>query len=84
MNDTGLRTLEESALAAVNYIKLHLKSLEEDSEAHQKYMDSITEYDSDEWEMATIEDVSLNGQWIATDHLLSVVAGILINSKEGN
>ena len=77
-----LRSLEESALAAVNYIKLHLASLEQDSEAHQKYMDSITEYDSDEWDTATIEDISLNGQWIATDHLLSVVAGILINSTD--
>jgi hypothetical protein len=76
-----IRSLEESALAAVNYIKLHLKSLEEDSEKHQAYMNSITEYDSEEWEVATIEDISLNGQWIATDHLLSVVAGILINSN---
>lgn len=74
------RTLEESILTLVNYMKLHLKSLEQDSEKHQVYMDSITEYDSDEWEQATIEDVSLNGQWIATEHLLSVAVGILMAS----
>lgn len=61
-----------SLTSLVEYMKLHLLSLEQDSEKHQAYMDTITEYDSDEWESAEIEDISLNGQWIATNHLLSV------------
>ena len=56
----------------IAYMELHLISLEQDSEDHQRYMDSITEYDSDEWEQAEIEDISLNGQYIATQHLLRV------------
>jgi hypothetical protein len=68
----------------IAYLELHLLSLEQDSEAHEKYMDSITNYDSDEWESAEIEDVSLNGQWIATNHLLSVARDILLKTNEGN
>ena len=67
----------------IAYMELHLISLEQDSEEHQKYMDSITEYDSDEWEEAEIEDISLNGQYIATQHLLSVARDILRKTNEG-
>ena len=63
-------------------MKLHLISLEQDSEAHEKYMDSITEYDSDEWETAVVEEISLNGQYIATAHLLSVATDMLAKTKE--
>lgn len=66
----------------IEYLKLHLISLDQDSDEHQKYMDSITEYDSDEWNQAEIEDVSLNGQYIATAHLLSVAQDILSKTKE--
>lgn len=66
----------------IAYMELHLISLEQDSEEHQKYMDSITEYDSDEWEEAEIEDISLNGQYIATQHLLSVARDILRKTNE--
>ena len=65
----------------IAYMELHLISLEQDSEAHEKYMDSITEYDSNEWEEAEIEDISLNGQYIATAHLLSVARDILAKTK---
>ena len=68
----------------IAYMELHLISLEQDSEAHEKYIDSITEYDSDEWEEAEIEDISLNGQYIATSHLLSVARDILLKTNEGN
>ena len=67
----------------IAYMELHLISLDQDSEAHQKYMDSITEYDSDEWEEAEIEDISLNGQYIATQHLLSVAHDILRKTNGG-
>lgn len=60
----------------IAYMELHLLSLEQDSEAHEKYMDTIYEYDSDEWEEAEIEDISLNGRIIATSHLLNTAKEI--------
>jgi hypothetical protein len=78
--DTKIRTLEESALAAVNYIKLHLMSIDQDSERIQDAMNKYQNYEDDAYRELEIEDISLNGQWIATEHLLSVVTGILINS----
>lgn len=78
---SGIRLFKENFGGVMEemiaYMELHLISLEQDSEAHEKYMDSITEYDSDEWEEAEIEDISLNGQYIATAHLLSVARDIL-------
>jgi hypothetical protein len=57
----------------IEYMKLHLISLEQDSERIQEEM-SHFEYnmDSDEYESLDIEDISINGQIIATRHLLSV------------
>jgi hypothetical protein len=59
------------------YIKLHLISLEQDSEAIEKAMDNYTNYEDDEYRMLEIEDISTNGQIIATAHLLSVAEDIL-------
>ena len=64
-------------LEVINYLKLHLVSLEQDSEEIQKELDRTEDLDSDEWETANIEDIRLNGQISATRHLLSVVADIL-------
>ena len=55
------------------YIKLHLLSLEQDSEELQKQMGFYDDYDSDEYQSLEIEDVSLNGQMIACYHLLGVI-----------
>jgi hypothetical protein len=55
------------------YIKLHLLSLEQDSEELQKEMGFYDDYDSDEYQSLEIEDVSLNGQMIACYHLLRVL-----------
>ena len=55
------------------YIKLHLISLEQDSEELQKQMGFYDDYDSDEYRDLEIEDVSLNGQMIACYHLLGVL-----------
>jgi hypothetical protein len=55
------------------YIKLHLLSLEQDSEELQKQMGFYDDYDSDEYQSLEIEDVSLNGQMIACYHLLGVL-----------
>jgi hypothetical protein len=64
-------------------MKLHLISLEQDSERIQEEMSQF-EYnmDSSEYETLEIEDISLNGQIIATRHLLSVATDIMNNSNE--
>ena len=60
------------------YIKLHLISLEQDSEELQEKM-SHFEYnmDSDEYQSLEIEDISTNGQILACYHFLSVLEGTL-------
>jgi hypothetical protein len=67
----------------IEYMKLHLISLEQDSERVQEEM-SHFEYnmDSSEYETLEIEDISLNGQIIATRHLLSVATDIMNSSNE--
>ena len=67
----------------LEYVKLHLTSLEQDLEKIQEEM-SHFEYnmDSDEYETLEIEDISLNGQIIATRHLLSVAFDIMKSSNE--
>ena len=67
----------------LEYIKLHLISLEQDSEKIQEEMSQF-EYnmDSKEYETLEIEDISLNGQIIATRHLLSVATDIMNDSSE--
>ena len=59
------------------YIKLHLISLEQDSEAIEKAMDNYSNYEDDEYHMLEIDDISTNGQIIATAHLLSVLEGTI-------
>lgn len=61
----------------IAYLELHLISLEQDSEAIEKAMDNYSNYEDDEYRMLEIEDISTNGQIIATAHLLSVAKGIL-------
>jgi len=67
----------------IEYMKLHLISLEQDSEKIEEEM-SHFEYnmDSDEYETLEIQDISVNGQIIATAHLLSVANDILAKTKE--
>ena len=69
--------------AFLEYMKLHLISLEQDSEKIQDEMSQF-EYnmDSNEYETLEIEDISLNGQIIATRHLLSVATDIMNSSNE--
>jgi hypothetical protein len=55
------------------YIKLHLLSLEQDSEELEKQMGFYDDYDSDEYQSLEIEDISINGQIIACHHLLGVL-----------
>jgi cytoplasmic iron level regulating protein YaaA (DUF328/UPF0246 family) len=61
----------------VEYMKLHLISLEQDSEDLEKRMDAYSNYEDDAYRELEIEDISTNGQIIATRHLLSVASDIL-------
>lgn len=56
----------------IEYMKLHLISLEQDSEKISNEMDTYEDLDSDEYRTLEIEDISVNGQIIATAHLLSI------------
>jgi tRNA A58 N-methylase Trm61 len=55
------------------YMKLHLISLEQDSERIQTAMDNYSNYEDDEYRELEIEDISTNGQIIATHHFLGVI-----------
>ena len=57
------------------YMNLHLISLEQDSERLEELMNNYSNYEDDEYRMLEIEDISTNGQIIATAHLLSVLQG---------
>lgn len=61
----------------VEYMKIHLISLEQDSEDLEKRMDAYSNYEDDAYRELEIEDISTNGQIIATRHLLSVASDIL-------
>ena len=78
----GISIMTKSS-AFLEYMKLHLISLEQDSEKIQDEMSQF-EYnmDSNEYETLEIEDISLNGQIIATQHLLSVATDIMNASNE--
>ena len=66
----------------LEYMKIHLISLEQDSQELQKQMSLIDDMESDEYESIDIEDISLNGQIIATRHLLSVATDIMNSTNE--
>ena len=63
-----LNTFEE-------YVRLHLLSLEQDSEELQAKMDNYSNYEDDEYRTLEIEDISTNGQILACYHFLSVLEG---------
>ena len=66
----------------LEYMKLHLISLEQDSERVQEAMDAYSNYEDDAYRELEIEDISLNGQYIATQHLLSVATDIMNSTNE--
>jgi hypothetical protein len=66
----------------LEYMKLHLISLEQDSQKLQSEMNLIEDMNSDEYWDLEIADISLNGQMIATAHLLSVATDIMNSSNE--
>ena len=66
----------------LEYMKLHLISLQQDADKVQAEMDTYEEMESNEYQALEIEHISLNGQYIATQHLLSVATDIMNNSNE--
>ena len=56
----------------LEYMKIHLVSLEQDSAHIQKQMSEIEDMNSDEYWDLEIQDISLNGQMIATSHLIRI------------
>lgn len=65
----------------IEYMKLHLISLQQDADKIQAEMDEYEEMESNEYHALEIEHISLNGQWIATNHLLSVALDIMATSE---
>jgi hypothetical protein len=62
----------------IEYIKLHLISLRQDSEMLQEKMDSFAgDLDSFEYQVLEMEDTINTGELKATDHLLSVAEGMI-------
>jgi hypothetical protein len=61
----------------IEYTKLHLISLEQDSAHIQKQLDDTVEFDTDEYRDLEVEDISNNGQIIATRHLLETMEEML-------
>jgi hypothetical protein len=61
----------------IEYMKIHLISLEQDSDELQSYFNSVEDFETDEYRQKEIEDISINGQIIATRHLLSVAEGMI-------
>lgn len=68
--------MSNNTIKYVEYMKLHLISLLQDSQILNDKMEE-TDMNSKDYDYLEIEDISLNGQIIATRHLLSVVPDIL-------
>lgn len=65
----------------IEYMKLHLISLEQDSEHLEKLIDDYINYEDDEYRELEIMDISNNGQIIATAHLLQVALDLTNKTK---
>ena len=79
----GISIMLTKSSSFIEYMKIHLISLEQDSERVQEEMSQF-EYnmDSKDYQSLEIEDISLNGQIIATRHLLSVATDIMNETNE--
>ena len=66
----------------IEYMKLHLISLEQDSAHLEKAMDEYENYEDDEYRDLEIEDISTNGQIIATAHLIRVAEEMLSGNNQ--
>ena len=67
----------------LEYMKLHLISLEQDAEMLQDKLGSFQgDLDSDEYRELEIADIVNTGEMAATQHLLSVATDIMNSSNE--
>ena len=74
---------ESRSTKLIEYMKLHLISLEQDSEGIQKELDDMEDMECDDYRQLEISDIYTNGQLSATRHLLSVASDMLgIQTKE--
>ena len=79
---TGDALAYPNLVELIEYMKLHLISLEQDSKVIAKELEDVDEtYDSADYERLEVEDISTNGQIIATRHLLSVANDIMGKTK---
>ena len=63
-------------LTFIEYMKLHLLSIEQDAEKLQTLMDEFEgDFDSDEYRELEITDMNNTGEMYATSHLLAVAEG---------
>jgi hypothetical protein len=62
----------------IEYMKIHMISLQQDAEMLQEKIDSFTgDLDSYEYEQLEMEDTINTGELKATQHLLSVAEGMI-------
>lgn len=68
----------------IEYMKLHLISLEQDASKFTKLLDEYTgDLDSDEYRGFELDDVINTGEIATTQHLLSVATDILEGKPVG-
>ena len=54
----------------IEYMKIHLISLEQDQDDVQKQLDDMEDMECDEYRQLEIEDIYLNGQMSGIRHIL--------------
>jgi len=75
---------DNKAKQIVEYIKIHLLSVQQDAEKLEKLMNDFDgDYDSDEYRELEITDINNTGELYATSHLLSVATDILNEDIQG-
>jgi hypothetical protein len=75
---------DNKAKQIVEYIKIHLLSVQQDAEKLEKLMNDFDgDYDSDEYRELEITDMNNTGELYATSHLLSVATDILNEDIQG-
>jgi hypothetical protein len=61
----------------IEYMKIHLISLEQDADRLDKEMTAVEDLNSDEYNDLEMDDIHNNGKISATQHLLSVANDIM-------
>ena len=59
----------------IEYMKIHVISLEQDCEEVNSQMDLIQDLNSDEYKVLELMDISLTGQIIGIGHIIKVAEG---------